>query len=381
MSEVTHIGVRVDEITGRATPSVVGAPTSIAGFAVWAPEATSEPRTVTSFADFQKQFGAASAGSYGALAIKGYFENGGFMARVVGMPALVADVEAAAGVLKAHETALAQLERVDVQLIVLPEADAPEISKLALTHCANMGDRFYISHVPEKADLEGMRTFVKDLREDVQSGAAYGPWIKVVNSQGKVVSCPPSGHIAGIYARTAQQRGIWKAPAGNASVVRGAVGVTMNVTDPEHFDLVVNHAVNAVRALPGRGIVLDSARTLSINTKWIFVNVRLLMNFVKSSLKNNLDWAKYEPNDAVLWGRIKHNAITPFLMGLWRQGAFGTGAPEDLFTVVVDESINSPADIEQGKLNVVVTFYPSRPAESILIQIGQQDAGTIINET
>ncbi|MBK8933884.1 MAG: phage tail sheath family protein [Chloroflexi bacterium] len=130
-----------------------------------------------------------------------------------------------------------------------------------------------------------------------------------------------------------------------------------------------------MRFIPGQGIVLDSSRTSSSNPLWHYVNVRLLFNFVKSSLKAGLRWVVQEPHDATLWNKVKYNSVTPFLMGLWRRDAFGPGAPEEVFTVKWDAENNPPANIQQGIFAVEVYFYPSRPAETIIIQVGQQEGG------
>src|SRR6185369_3801333 len=105
--------------------------------------------------------------------------------------------------------------------------------------------------------------------------------------------------------------------------------VSARINDTQHTDLVKNGRVNAVRFIPGEGIVVDSSRTLSTNTLWLYVNVRLLFNYVKTSLKYGLRWVVQEPNDTALWNKVKYNTVTPFLMGLWRRGAFGPGAPKD----------------------------------------------------
>jgi phage tail sheath protein FI len=88
-----------------------------------------------------------------------------------------------------------------------------------------------------------------------------------------------------------------------------------------------------------------------------------------------------EPNNDTLWNKIKYNSVTPFLMDLWRRGAFGPGKPEDVFTVKVDAENNPPANIQQGILNVEVYFYPSRPAETIVLTIGQQEGGATAAES
>src|SRR5262249_5341583 len=120
---------------------------------------------------------------------------------------------------------------------------------------------------------------------------------------------------------------------------------------------------------------VDSSRTLSTNTLWLYVNVRLLFNYVKTSLKTGLKWVVQEPNDQTLWNKIKFTSVTPFLMNLWRLGAFGSGKPSDSFTVKVDAINNPPANVQQGLLNIEIYFYPSRPAETIVITVGQQQGG------
>jgi len=132
--------------------------------------------------------------------------------------------------------------------------------------------------------------------------------------------------------------------------------------------------------MPGAGIVIDASRTLSTDTRWLYVNVRLLFNYVKSSLRRGLRWVRQEPNRDRLWNLVEYGSVTPFLLGLWRQGAFGTGSPADVFTVIVDESNNPPDQVEQGNLKVEVYFYPSRPAETIVIIVGQQPSGGIADE-
>jgi uncharacterized protein len=183
-----------------------------------------------------------------------------------------------------------------------------------------------------------------------------------------------------VFARIERERGVWKAPAGNAARVSGALDVDQHITDADHTDLVKNGSVNAVRFISGQGIVVDSSRTLSTNPLWLYVNVRLLFNFVKSSLKSGLRWVVQEPNDDRLWNKVKFNSIRPFLLGLWRRGAFGPGAPDDVFSIKIDEENNPPENIQQGIFTAEVYFYPSRPAETVIITVGQQEGGGSASE-
>jgi phage tail sheath protein FI len=256
-----------------------------------------------------------------------------------------------------------------VQLVSCPETDDPTFVTEALTYCENRGDCMFVGHTPQGLDADAAKAWVKteNLRGDKRYGALYFPWIRVRDPIGTQKWLPPTGHIMGVYARTERERGIWKAPAGNAARVNGALDVEHHITDAVHTDLVKNGSVNAVRAVPNVGIVIDSSRTLSTSPIWLYVNVRLLFNFVKSSLMNGLRWVVQEPNDQTLWNKVKFNSVVPFLMGLWRRGAFGSGAPEDVFTVKIDEENNPPASIQQGILNIEVYFYPSRLAETIVM--------------
>lgn len=111
------------------------------------------------------------------------------------------------------------------------------------------------------------------------------------------------------------------------------------------------------------------------------MNVRLLFNYVKSSLRQGLRWVRQEPNRDTLWNAVNYGTVRPFLMGLWRQGAFGTGDPDDVFTIVCDASNNPPDEVDNGNFHLDVTFYPSRPAETIVISVGQQPSGASAGES
>jgi uncharacterized protein len=187
--------------------------------------------------------------------------------------------------------------------------------------------------------------------------------------------------VLGVYARIGEARGVWKAPAGDEALLRFALGVGLDMTDVDHTDLVKNGGVNGIRAIPGSGIVVDASRTLSTDTRWLFVNVRRLFNFVKTSLRDGLRWVPQEPHDEDLRRRVKFNVVTPFLLGLWRRGAFGSDPPEDVFTIVCDQSNNPPSEVALGNFTIEVFFYPTKPAETIVIQVGQQESGASTGES
>jgi uncharacterized protein len=305
--------------------------------------------------------------------------DGGFVALQDGSDGGFVDDDATVAALAA---AVPRFENVDIQLLCCPEHTGPELVNAALAHCENKNDRMFLGHTPQDTDAPDIReSYSQQFQGQKVYGALYFPWIQVARPGGGRRWVPPTGHVAGMYARTDRERGVWKAPAGNAARLNGALDVRFHVSDTDHTDLVKNGSVNAVRYLPGQGIIVDSSRTLSTSTLWLYVNVRLLFNLVKSSLKTGLRWVVQEPNHPDLWNKIKYNTVNPFLMGLWRRGAFGPGAAEDVFTVKVDADNNKAEDIQQGRLTVEVYFYPSRPAETIVVTVGQQEGAGSANES
>lgn len=290
------------------------------------------------------------------------------------------DTLSGANLQNALVAALIRFDVHQVQLLMCPETDSATFVAGALSYCQNRGDCMFVGHTPLGHDAGASKTYGQGFQGDKVYGALYFPWIRVADPIGTQKWIPPTGHILGVYARTERERGIWKAPAGNAAKINGALDVRHQITNAVHTDLVKNGSVNAVRFIPGQGIVIDSSRTLSTNTIWLYVNVRLLFNFVKSSLMGGLRWVVQEPNDATLWNKVKYNSVVPFLMGLWRRGAFGSGLPEETFTVKIDSENNPPASVQQGILNIEVYFYPVRPAETIVITVGQQESGATAGE-
>lgn len=302
----------------------------------------------------------------------------GFVALQDGNDGAFASEAAATAALAA---AVAQFDNVNIQLLCCPESTDSAVVNAALTHCQLKNDRMFLGHTPQGMGADTAGTYSEPFQGEKVYGALYFPWIQVQQPGGGRRWVPPTGHIAGMYARTDRERGVWKAPAGNAARLYGALDVRFHVNDVDHTALVKNSSLNAVRFLPGQGIIVDSSRTLSTSTLWLYVNVRLLFNMVKSSLKTGLRWVVQEPNHPDLWNKIKFNTVTPFLMGLWRRGAFGPGAAEDVFTVKVDADNNPPANIQQGILTVEVYFYPSRPAETIVVTVGQQEGAGSASES
>ncbi len=275
----------------------------------------------------------------------------------------------------------------DVQLVCTERTDAA-IVNAALGYCANRGDCMFVGAVPQGFVAAGQAdAYGQSFQGKKVYGALYGPWIQVADPVGVAANgslpvkwIPPTGHVMGVYARIESTRGIWKAPAGDEANIVGALDVEYQLSDADHTDLVENGSVNGIRVAPGAGIVVDASRTLSTDTRWLYVNVRLLFNYVKSSLKRGLRWVRQEPNRDTLWDAVKFGSVRPYLMGLWRQGAFGTGKADQVFTIICDASNNPPDQVDLGYLKIEVYFYPSRPAETIIIIVGQQPSGATASE-
>ncbi len=283
----------------------------------------------------------------------------------------------------AARTGLEAFNSVEIQLLACPDSTSLGVATACLAYCARRGDAMFVGTVPFGLDLEATAAYAAPLRGRKVYGALYAPWIEVVNPLDRTgvqptVSIPPVGQVLGVYARITDARGVWKAPAGDEAQLLDAVGVEYEMTDADHTILVRSGGVNGIRAIPGSGIVVDASRTLSTDTRWLFVNVRRLFLFVESSLRTGLRWVVQEPNTEQLRRSVKFNVVTPFLLGLWRQGAFGSDPPKAVFSVRCDATNNSPADVQQGLFTVEILFYPTKPAESILVIVGQQDssAGT-----
>ncbi len=188
----------------------------------------------------------------------------------------------------------------------------------------------------------------------------------------------PSGTMAGVYARTDGERGVWKAPAGTEAVLRGVQALEYRLTDPENG--VLNPlGVNCLRSLTTFGRVAWGARTLvgadSQASEWKYVPVRRLALYMEESLYRGLQWVVFEPNDEPLWASIRLN-VGAFMNTLFRQGAFQGASPRDAYFVRCDRSTTTQNDIDRGVVNIVVGFAPLKPAEFVVLKL-QQIAGQI----
>jgi phage tail sheath protein FI len=220
----------------------------------------------------------------------------------------------------------------------------------------------------------------RDIRAWRQNGAGYDshyaalyyPWVKVFDpSTGRAKVVPPSGHVAGIWARNDAERGVHKAPANE--VVRGAIDLELQITRGEQ-DVLNPIGVNCIRSFPGRGIRVWGARTLSSDPAWRYLNIRRYFNYLEESILIGTQWVVFEPNDSMLWARIRRN-VSAFLTNEWRGGAlFGTRV-EDSFYVKCDEEINPPESVDLGRVICEIGVAPVKPAEFVIFRLAQESGG------
>jgi phage tail sheath protein FI len=274
-----------------------------------------------------------------------------------------------------------QLDHVDLfNLLCVPgEIDSATLSTLQ-GYCREHR-AFLIADCSPTATVTSLQGGPAGLTGDNAINAAfYFPWINAPDSlsENRPRPFPPSGFVAGLYARTDATRGVWKAPAGTDASLTGVSGVVVLLNDRENG--VLNpHAVNCIRNFNVYGTVIWGARTLrgndEIGSEWKYIPVRRTALFLEESLYRALKWVVFEPNDEPLWAQIRLN-VGAFMHDLFRQGAFQGKTPQDAYFVKCDKETTTQSDINRGIVNIVVGFAPLKPAEFVIIKI-QQMAGQI----
>jgi phage tail sheath protein FI len=278
----------------------------------------------------------------------------------------------------------------DVNIVVIPDAastDAISIQQAMIAHCLIKRDRFAVLDSKMGAAISGPGS-VAEQRLSVQSdhgfAALYYPWLTVKDptSSGPIprnMLIPPSGAIAGIYARTDSERGVHKAPANTD--VRGILGLERILSDGQQGPLNLA-GVDVLRIFPGTAQALVwGARTTGDPqiTDWVYVNVRRLMIYIEQSIESGIRWAVFEPNGLPLWQKLKRT-LNEFLTRVWRDGALFGATADKAFYVRIDEALNPPATRALGRLYIEIGVAPVRPAEFIVVRIGLWDGGAQISE-
>jgi Bacteriophage tail sheath protein len=243
-----------------------------------------------------------------------------------------------------------------------------------IAHCELMGDRVAILDPPPGLNAQQIKEWRTDKAGyDSKYATLYWPWIKVFDPPtGRAVFVPPSGHVAGVWGRNDDTRGVHKAPANE--VIRGVVALETRITKVEH-GLLNPVGINCIRAFPGGGIRIYGARTLSSDPAWRYVNVRRLFNYLEESILNGTQWVVFEPNDDALWARIRRT-ISAFLVNEWRRGALFGLTPDEAFYVKCDRETNPAEGIDAGQVVCEIGVAPVKPAEFVIFRLAQFSGGT-----
>jgi phage tail sheath protein FI len=325
------------------------------------------PQLITTWGEFTNAFGDIQSGNKTlAHAVYGFLNNGGTRCWVTRVTE-GADADATNGKLVDALDAFVPTD--EIAIVAIPGATADSVQTAILDHCesAFLQDRFAI--------LDGRRTTnltkaaIQGGVRDSSYGAIYFPWIQVFDPDtNDEIFVPPSGHVAGVFARVDSLRGVHKAPANE--VLRGALGVETLVSKAGQAGLNPED-INVIRKFDGN-ITVFGAHTLAgkEDAEWRYVNVRRLFLFLRESIDEGTQWVVFEPNDSGLWAKITRN-VTAFLTNVWRAGALFGSTPQEAFYVKCDAETNPPEIRDLGQVVTEVGVAVVKPAEFVIFRISQ----------
>ena len=242
-------------------------------------------------------------------------------------------------------------------------------------HCERMRYRFAILSGSRDLDDAGIREV--RAQHDSTYAALYYPWVVTrdpLGQAGDVLTLPPEGFMAGIYARSDVERGVHKAPANE--IVRGALRFSRPVSHGVQ-EVLNPEGINCLRFFEGRGYRVWGARTISSDPEWKYINVRRLFIFLEHSIDRSTQWAVFEPNNAELWLKIRLT-VESFLTDVWRTGALLGKSPEEAYFVRCDRTTMTQGDLDNGRLICLIGVAPTKPAEFVIFRIGQWTADASI---
>jgi phage tail sheath protein FI len=384
MTEYLAPGVYIEEVSFKSHP-IDGVPTSNAAFIdIFEQGPISKAVKIDSYADFERVFGGLHPRSEASYGIRQYYLNGGRVAWVVRVEdpspwKLTGDPAAQTGMY-----ALEGIAPDSFNILCIPAAANLDqkgfatVISAAEKYCCDKRAFLIIdprSAIKTKDEMVGWMQTNDGLRH--RNAAIYFPRLEIPDplngNQPRNVGA--SGTLAGVYARTDQTSGVWKASAGAQADLRGA-NIPVQLADRDNGELN-KLGINALRTFPQIGNVAWGARTLAGSdqdaSEWKYVPVRRMALYLEECLYRGSKWAVFEPNDDLLWAQIR-SSFGAFMSSLFRQGAFQGTKPGDAFFIRCDETTTTQDDIDSGVLNIIVGFAPLKPAEFVLIRI-QQLAG------
>jgi phage tail sheath protein FI len=391
--------VYVEEVANRRG-AIDGVPTSIAAFVGHARLGpVNEPVAIDSFTDFERTFGGLWQESTLGYSVHQFFANGGRKAVVVRVTDaavssaadLSGDPAALTGIHALRKAERFNLLCIPPLLVPAPSGATRVATDVPITVWAEASRlcrerrALLMVDAPQSWDARGATGGAGAFSVLERPNAAlYFPWIRVADplAGGAVRDCAPSGAVAGVIARIDIDRGVWKAPAGSEAALNGVVGLSVNgqpaAPTQQQCGALNALGVNCLRSLPGGGHAVWSARTLDgadmHNSDWKYVSVRRLVLFIEASIERGTQWAVFEPNGEPLWVQVR-SAVTAFLESLFHAGAFpGATTSRQAYFVKCDRSTMTQDDLDNGRLVMVVGVAPVKPAEFVIVRIGQVTA-------
>ncbi len=287
---------------------------------------------------------------------------------------------------KANKTGIYALEKADLfNILCIPPYKVDNnldssLIDIAAKYCEVRRAMLLVDPPSEWNTKKDAKDNIKDIGTKSKNAALFFPRLKQPNAlrDNQMEEFVPCGAVAGIFARTDVQRGVWKAPAGLDATLVGVPELSVPLTDNENGELNPL-GINCLRALPAVGRVVWGSRTLRgddrLASEWKYIPIRRLALYIEESLYRGTQWVVFEPNDEPLWAKIRLN-LGAFMMRLFRQGAFQGSTPDKAFYVKCDGETTTQADRNLGIVNIEVGFAPLKPAEFVIIRI-QQIAGEL----
>lgn len=269
----------------------------------------------------------------------------------------------------------------DLDLLCIPGQTSSSVVKILLDYCAARDNVFAIIDPPQASTFAEIRNTKKTLvsaqgKDAFIKAALLFPWIKVsdpLSKVGKLRNCPPSGHVMGVYARTFSERGVWKAPAGVDSVVRGAIDTTIEITTKEVGTLNSENIIPII-SVPNNGIVVWGAKNLVSSTYMKYVSDVLLDIYIKRNVQELARKFVFEPNNSLTWTRITAE-VQSFLDSMWRDGALHGDTANEAYYVKCDSELNDAAARNAGKILCEVGYANNKPAEFIVFKFSHEVFG------
>lgn len=278
-----------------------------------------------------------------------------------------------------YATGLKQFEAIeDISIVAAPGStwqastradDVAAITNLLIAHAEKMRYRIAVLDSHESMKIADVRKLKAKL--DSKYAALYYPWVTVFDPVTRQpLNLPPSGFVAGIYARNDTERAVYKAPANE--VVRGAIGFETLINTAQQ-EVLNPEGINCFRFFEGRGNRLWGARTISSDPEWKYVNLRRYFAYLERSIDKGTQWAVFEPNGEALWANVRAT-VRDFLVNEWANGALLGDKPEKAFFVRCDRSTMTQNDLDNGRLVCLIGVAPLRPAEFVIFRVGQWTA-------